>query len=423
MQKLLVGRPRAAPVSLPFRALLSVTAALVSVAGAIIIGGCGSGGSGGGPTPTPTATVPRSATAKFDLSWAVQAPGSTSSVRVTLRGAAEDGTDVTILINRTSDNAAYTQQVSFSIPVRVAVGVTLEVQFYTGADGTGTLIGATTTTVSILADGSGIGTISTARRIARVKVLPNQSVLVGEPTELNFEARDADGALIAVAPGSAVFTVISADTDRLSIVGGTRAVGQRPGSADVTVAVDGIVSAPENITIRSNANIVITPLTVSVNALAEQPFTAQVIGAPDTSVIWSVREGADGGTISSEGRYTAPAQRGVFHVDAVSVYDGTKTASATVTVTPFVTVSPAAATVTLRQQQAFTARVVGLPDTGVTWSLLEGSAGGAVTSDGAYTAPDLAGTYHLIATSHEDASVQATITITVQAGSGTIIIE
>jgi chitinase len=110
-------------------------------------------------------------------------------------------------------------------------------------------------------------------------------------------------------------------------------------------------------------------------------------------------------------------------VEAVSVYDGTKKASATVTVDPFITVSPGTATMPLRQQQAFSAALVGLADTRVTWSVLEGSAGGTVTADGIYTAPALPGTYHLVATSREDASVKATITITVQAGSGTIVIE
>ncbi len=66
---------------------------------------------------------------------------------------------------------------------------------------------------------------------------------------------------------------------------------------------------------------------------------------------------------------------------------------------------------------SFAAVVTGTAVTSVTWSVGEGTAGGAVTSTGAYTAPATAGTYHVVATSQADTtkSAAAAVTVTVVA--------
>lgn len=53
-------------------------------------------------------------------------------------------------------------------------------------------------------------------------------------------------------------------------------------------------------------------------------FTAVVANATDTTVAWSVAEGAAGGTITAGGRYTAPAGLGSYHVVATSNADPAK---------------------------------------------------------------------------------------------------
>jgi len=63
-----------------------------------------------------------------------------------------------------------------------------------------------------------------------------------------------------------------------------------------------------------------------------QAFTATVTGSSNTSVTWSVQEGASGGSITNAGLYNAPANAGTFHVLATSQADATKVATATVTV-------------------------------------------------------------------------------------------
>jgi hypothetical protein len=50
----------------------------------------------------------------------------------------------------------------------------------------------------------------------------------------------------------------------------------------------------------------------------------------------------------------------------------------------------------------FTAQVKGRSDQAVTWSVGEGKGGGTIDSTGLYTAPSVAGTFHVVATSHAD---------------------
>jgi len=49
----------------------------------------------------------------------------------------------------------------------------------------------------------------------------------------------------------------------------------------------------------------------------------------------------------------------------------------------------------------------------VTWSVSEGSAGGSISSSGLYTAPNSAGTFHVVATSQSDPSVSEAAVVTV----------
>lgn len=165
--------------------------------------------------------------------------------------------------------------------------------------------------------------------------------------------------------------------------------------------------------------VTVSPTTPSVVVSGNQTFTATVTGSTNTSVTWSVQEGAAGGTITTGGVYTAPASTGTYHVIATSVADTAKKATATVTVTAApvvaVTVSPATPSVVVNTNQTFTAAVTGSTNTAVTWSVQEGASGGTITSGGVYTAPASTGTYHVVATSVADATKSATATVTVTA--------
>jgi len=60
-------------------------------------------------------------------------------------------------------------------------------------------------------------------------------------------------------------------------------------------------------------------------------FTARVKGLPKSTVTWSVEEG-DGGSIASDGSYTAPNHPGLYHVVATSTMDPDAIAIASVQV-------------------------------------------------------------------------------------------
>jgi hypothetical protein len=99
-----------------------------------------------------------------------------------------------------------------------------------------------------------------------------------------------------------------------------------------TSVADPTKSASATVTVTA-VSIAISPTSASVIAGATRQFTATVTGTSNTAVTWSVQE-SGGGTVSTTGLYTAPATAGTFHVRATSVADPTKSASATVTVTP-----------------------------------------------------------------------------------------
>jgi O-glycosyl hydrolase len=182
------------------------------------------------------------------------------------------------------------------------------------------------------------------------------------------------------------------------VVATSHADASRTASAAVTVTAAGISISP-------------TILTIALGGSAN--FTCTVTGAADTACTWSVTE-ANGGSISASGVYTAPTIAGIYHVVATSHADPTKTASTAVTVNPAaISISPATATVSEGGAQIFACSVTGAVDTGCTWSITEGATGGTVSTTGAYTAPNTAGTYHVVATSHVDPTKTATATVTV----------
>lgn len=104
--------------------------------------------------------------------------------------------------------------------------------------------------------------------------------------------------------------------------------------------------------LRSFAGVTVTisPSAVNLPIGGSQQFTATVTGATDTSVTWTILEGAPGGTISSSGLYAAPAVVGLYHVVATSNADGTQSAVATIALPGFVQTGllhPAPCTATL----------------------------------------------------------------------------
>ena len=77
-----------------------------------------------------------------------------------------------------------------------------------------------------------------------------------------------------------------------------------------------------------SVGVTVSPTSASLLTNDTQQFTATVTGSSNVAVTWS----ATGGTISSTGRYTAPATAGSYMVKATSTADTSVSALATVTV-------------------------------------------------------------------------------------------
>jgi len=149
--------------------------------------------------------------------------------------------------------------------------------------------------------------------------------------------------------------------------------------------------------------------------------SAVVTGATDTRVTWTLQEGSSGGTVSAKGLYTAPATAGTYHLVATSLQDPTKKGTLAIQVVPTgvtVDITPVNAYLLTQREITLTAKVNGVPSPEVEWKVKEGDSGGTIDGTGKYTAPATAGTYHIVATSLWDPSVQSIATIEVAASSG-----
>lgn len=156
------------------------------------------------------------------------------------------------------------------------------------------------------------------------------------------------------------------------------------------------------------ASVVITP-----NGVGQVWQGTTVQFHANVPVFWSVSEGNAGGTIDSNGLYTAPSAAGTFHIAATSQVDSKARGNAFVEVPPLtVTVGPNPETLRIGGYRQFNGFAVAA-DQHVTWKLLEGSAAGTITADGLYTAPITIGTFHVVATSVFNPRVSSTATVTI----------
>ena len=141
-----------------------------------------------------------------------------------------------------------------------------------------------------------------------------------------------------------------------------------------------------------------TPVVVTPSGVGQVWQGTQVQFGANMPVTWSVREGVTGGTIDSNGLYTAPSAQGTFHIVATSKADPKSTGTAFVEVPPITVSIGPSGPLRIGGQRQFNGFVTAA-DQRVTWQLQEGAAAGTITPDGLYTAPNTPGTFHLIATS------------------------
>ncbi len=161
-------------------------------------------------------------------------------------------------------------------------------------------------------------------------------------------------------------------------------------------------------------SVSISPTSATIPSGGAKQFTASVTGATNTAVTWS----ASAGTVSTSGLYTAPtvSVNTSATVKVTSVADSTKSATASITITPpltvAVTISPTSATVASGGAQQFTDTVTGTTNTVVTWS----ASAGTVSTSGLYTAPPVSvntsATVKVTSVADSTKSATASITLT-----------
>jgi hypothetical protein len=188
-----------------------------------------------------------------------------------------------------------------------------------------------------------------------------------------------------------------------------------------TSVADSTKSATALIGLTPPISITLGPTNASLTASQTQQFTATVIGSSSTGVSWMLTPAV--GTIAN-GLYTAPAMIAAAQnvtVTATSLADSTKSSTATISLTPAVSISlgPANTSLAATQTQQFTATVTGSSNTGVSYTLNPSL--GTVSSSGLYTAPATINTAQnvmLTATSLADTakSALAVIALTMSPG-------
>jgi hypothetical protein len=146
---------------------------------------------------------------------------------------------------------------------------------------------------------------------------------------------------------------------------------------------------------------------------------ALVLVAP-SSLQWS-SEDTETATVDASGVVTG-VQFGVTNVRVTDSESG-QSSTATIHVVPPIQIQPSPVTLTINDQISFSATVTGLTSTQVTWSVVETQFGENIDGSGNFTAPGQPGIVHVKATSVEDPTISATATVTVVAGSGTVIIQ
>ncbi len=181
-----------------------------------------------------------------------------------------------------------------------------------------------------------------------------------------------------------------------------------PGVYVVTAAALADPTKSATATVTVGEDLMVSPSWASLPLGGSQAFRAQVTGAANPAVAWSVAEGAAGGAVSSAGVYTAPAAAGTYHVVAVAAAAGQAVqgiATVTVGAAPQIAlaVAPASTVLARGATRQFTAAVTGSTDTAVAWA----ASAGSIDAGGLFTAPPTLGTVTITATSHADGRVRA----------------
>lgn len=216
---------------------------------ALVIIGCG-GGSGNGSVSPPPATKTR---VKFTINWTersrdLNAPSSARSLTVTLKSVSTSQTVLTQSFNRRDEPSAYSEPITTNDEVEADKEYQFTATFHADANGAGTIVGVGSASATINEDGNGVPIISTDGTVKSVQILASQLITLPNSADLLFEAKNADGQVLALSPGSGLWT-LKEGTDVVTLTKDGKATGLKQGTAVATVSVDGIESNPMTISV------------------------------------------------------------------------------------------------------------------------------------------------------------------------------
>lgn len=305
--------------------------AVAMLAAALWVTGCGGGGGGSSPPPGPTVTR-----VVVNVNWPnrsrnIEAPSSALSMVVTIKGAGEGGTDYSWTIDRDVATTATTKR--YLSPGTIKPGAyDVTIKLYAQAGGTGAVVGTAGAHVTIAADGTGLDALAVTGVVNTVEVPAGQSVPTGVKTDLMFTAKDSTGAIVAVTPGSATWTITSGG-DKLHFVNG-QAEATGNGTATVTATVDGKTSAPATVTVGATTGTLVVNAKVAGGSLVQN----STIGIYQGATKLDEKVSASG----SQAFTGVPAGQIDIKISAAGYVDGQDTATVTVgtTTTKDVTLTP-----------------------------------------------------------------------------------
>jgi hypothetical protein len=205
---------------------------------------------------------------------------------------------------------------------------------------------------------------------------------------------------------------------------------------NITVSGSSVVLVPNQLSMHPGSGGQYSVLRWTASEAGSMDVRASFIGldpAPTTTDVHVLLNGVSkfDGTVNAY--HAGPSFQGVLDVQpgdtidvAVGIGNGTYSYDSTGVhfrinkAVPTLSVSPSSVLLAPGSSKTFTASALGLADSNVTWSVEGGAYGGAISPDGTYTAPDLPGVYHVVATSIINSSISIKAIIVVASPSAVV---
>lgn len=272
---------------------------------------------------------------------------------------------------------------------------------------TGTAPGTYSVTATSLEDPSKSASATVTVSAAAVSAVTpsNPSFFAGTPFQFNAKVNGAvdQGVTWSVEGGA---TISPSGLFKAATVGSY--------TVRATSTADPTRTSTTTATVKSAVTeIALTPASTTLAMGATLAFGVQVgvLTGDSTAVVWS----CVGGTITGTGYFTAPLAEGVCTVQATSVQDPSKVATASVLVQKLgITLSPQGKTIRVGKMIQFLSTVSGEANTKVNWSA--SGPGASITSNGLFTA-SAEGTCTVTASSDADPNLTISTTVIVKTAS------